>query len=75
MCEPISGSEGMQKVYRKILLAAGVAVLFASPTSAAERCRDHGKFVKCPPKKLPAPARCRLHGKFVKCGTPGATPA
>ncbi|CAN5471166.1 hypothetical protein BH10PSE14_BH10PSE14_27510 [soil metagenome] len=62
-------------MYRKILLAAGVAVLFTSPTFAAERCRDHGKFVKCPPAKPKPPARCRLHGKFVKCGTPGATAA
>jgi len=67
---------------RKILFAAGAAMLFASPSLAATACHDaHGKFVKCPPPAAakPAPAAtkakpCRdAHGKFVKC--PAAAPA
>jgi hypothetical protein len=46
-------------MYRKMLLAAGVAFFFASPSLAATPCKDaHGKFIKCPPaaaKPTPAP--------------------
>lgn len=76
-------------MYRKMLLAAGVAVFFATPSLAAP-CKDaHGKFIKCPPaaaKPTPAPtpkptatvaARCKdTHGRFMKCApAPAAKPA
>lgn len=68
---------------RKLLLAAGVAIFFATPAFAAP-CKDvHGKFVKCPPAAVvkPTPAvtpspkptptkavRCKdAKGKFMKC--------
>lgn len=61
-------------MYRFALALAAVA-LVATPTMAANRCRDaKGKFIKCPPvaKKV---VRCKTaNGKFAKCGTPGAKP-
>lgn len=62
---------------RSFMLAAGLSLLAASPSVAANRCRDaKGHFIKCQPKAAPAPARCHdAKGKFVKCGTPGAKPS
>jgi hypothetical protein len=58
-------------------LALAAVAMIASPSIAANRCRDaHGKFVKCPPPKAASAKKCRgAGGKFVKCGTPGAKPA
>ena len=65
-------------MYRIALALAAVAMV-ASPSMAANRCRDaKGHFIKCPPPKAAASVakRCRgAGGKFVKCGTPGAKPA
>lgn len=65
-------------MYRLALALAAVAMV-ASPSIAANRCRDaKGHFIKCPPPKAAAPVakKCRgAGGKFVKCGTPGAKPA
>ena len=62
-------------IARTLVIAAGLALLAATPATAAVRCKDaKGRFVKCPPAKAQA-ARCRLNGKFVKCGTSGARPA
>lgn len=63
-------------MFRFALALAAVAMV-ASPTMAANRCRDaKGKFIKCPPAKAAPAKKCRgAHGKFVKCGTPGAKPA
>lgn len=62
----------------RFALALAAVAMIATPSIAANRCRDaHGKFIKCPPPKAAAPAKkCRgAKGKFVKCGTPGAKPA
>ena len=75
---------------RKLLIAAGATLLFASPSFAATACKDtHGKFIKCPPAAA-APAKptavvavkaapCKdAHGKFTKCAAapaPSATVA
>jgi len=61
---------------RTVFALAAVAMV-ATPSLAANRCRDaHGKFVKCPPPKTAPAKKCRgAGGKFVKCGTPGAKPA
>ncbi|MBW8911280.1 MAG: hypothetical protein JF564_05195 [Sphingomonas sp.] len=63
-------------MFRFALALAAVAMV-ASPTMAANRCRDaKGKFTKCPPAKAAPVKKCRgAGGKFVKCGTPGAKPA
>lgn len=63
-------------MFRFALALAAVAMV-ASPTMAANRCRDaKGKFIKCPPPKAAPAKKCRgAHGKFVKCGTPAAKPA
>lgn len=65
-------------MYRIVLALAAVATA-ASPSLAANRCRDaKGHFIKCPPAKT-APAAAKkgrgAGGRFVKCGTPGARPA
>jgi len=63
-------------MYRFAFALAAVAMV-ATPSIAANRCRDtHGKFIKCPPPKAAPAKKCRgAGGKFVKCGTPGAKPA
>ena len=63
-------------MYRFALALAALAMA-ASPSLAANRCRDaKGKFIKCPPTKAAPAKKCRgAGGKFVKCGTPGAKPA
>lgn len=61
----------------RIAFALAAVATLATPSLAANRCRDaKGHFIKCPPAK-PAPAgKCRnAKGHFVKCGTPGAKPA
>lgn len=59
----------------RIALALAAVAMVATPSIAANRCRDaKGKFIKCPPapKKV---VRCKdAKGKFAKCGTPGAKP-
>lgn len=60
----------------RLAFAAAVAVALLSSPSFAAPCRDHGKFVKCPPKAPVKAGRCRdAKGNFAKCGTPGAKPA
>lgn len=60
----------------RFVFAAAVAVAMLSAPAFAAPCRDHGKFVKCPPKVPVKAARCRdAKGKFAKCGSPGAKPA
>ena len=61
----------------RVALALAAVMMVASPSVAANRCRDaHGKFIKCPPPKTAPAKKCRgAKGKFVKCGTPGAKPA
>jgi len=62
----------------RFALALAAVAMVATPTMAANRCRDaKGHFIKCPPVKKAAPAKkCRdAKGKFAKCGTPGAKPA
>ena len=62
----------------RIALALAATAMVASPSLAANRCRDaKGHFIKCPaPKAVPVVKKCRgAGGKFVKCGTPGAKPA
>lgn len=61
----------------RIALALAAVSMVASPSVAANRCRDaKGKFIKCPPPKAAPAKKCRgAGGKFVKCGTPGAKPA
>lgn len=60
----------------RIAFALTAVALVATPSMAANRCRDaKGHFIKCPPPKV-KPVRCRnAKGHFVKCGTPGAKPA
>lgn len=60
----------------RVTLALAAVAMIASPSIAANRCRDaHGKFIKCPPPKATSAKKCRgAGGKFVKCGTPGAKP-
>jgi len=64
---------------RKLMLVAGAAMLFASPSFAANKpCHGpNGKFIRCPAKAAPAaPKKCRnAKGHFAKCGTPGSHPA
>lgn len=58
----------------KVMVALIATGLLSAPGMAAQ-CRDHGRFVKCPPAAAPAAAgvtrdahgRCRQGGKFVKC--------
>jgi len=62
----------------RFAFALGALAMVASPSVAANRCRDaKGHFIKCPPKAAtPVAKKCRgAGGKFVKCGTPGAKPA
>jgi hypothetical protein len=61
----------------RFALAFAAVALVATPSLAANRCRDaKGKFIKCPPPKAAPAKKCRgAGGKFVKCGTPGAKPA
>jgi len=61
----------------RFAFALAAIVMVATPSIAANRCRDaHGKFIKCPPPKAAPAKKCRgAGGKFVKCGTPGAKPA
>lgn len=61
----------------RFALALAAVAMVASPSIAANRCRDaKGKFIKCPPPKAAPAKKCRgAGGKFVKCGTPGAKPA
>jgi len=62
----------------RVAIAFAAVALIASPSLAANRCRDaKGHFIKCPPPKVaPVAKKCRgAGGKFVKCGTPGAKPA
>ncbi|AYJ86910.1 hypothetical protein D3Y57_14380 [Sphingomonas paeninsulae] len=57
----------------RIAFAAAVAVAMLSTPSFAAPCRDHGKFVKCPPKAAAKAVRCKdAKGRFAKCGTAGA---
>jgi hypothetical protein len=71
ICQPILES----KMIRKILIAASVMSLAASPVFAAP-CHDgKGKFIKCATAAPSKPVRCKgANGKFAKCGTPGAKP-
>jgi len=59
----------------RFALALAAVAMVATPTMAANRCRDaKGKFMKCAPapKKI---VRCKTsNGKFAKCGTAGAKP-
>ena len=59
----------------RIALALAAVAMVATPSLAANRCRNaKGHFIKCPdtPKKV---VRCKgANGKFAKCGTPGAKP-
>ncbi len=58
-----------------LALALAAVAMVATPSLAANRCRNaKGQFIKCPPapKKV---VRCKTsNGKFAKCGTPGAKP-
>lgn len=62
----------------RILLAAALAAVTASPAPASQKpCRDaQGRVVPCPkPRVTPAP-RCKdAQGRFVKCDAPGAKSA
>jgi len=61
----------------RIAFALAAVATLATPSLAANRCRDaKGHFIKCPPAKPAAAGKCRnAKGHFVKCGTPGAKPA
>jgi len=61
----------------RFALALAAVAMVATPTMAANRCRDaKGHFIKCPPAKAAPAKKCRdAKGKFAKCGTPGAKPA
>jgi hypothetical protein len=60
----------------RISFALAAIAMVATPSMAANRCRDaKGHFIACPQPK-PKPVKCRnAKGHFVKCGTPGAKPA
>jgi hypothetical protein len=62
----------------RIAFALAAVATLATPSLAANRCRDaKGHFIACPPTKpAAATGKCRnAKGHFVKCGTPGAKPA
>lgn len=61
----------------RFAFAFAAVAMVATPSIAANRCRDvHGKFIKCPPAKAAPAKKCRgAKGRFVKCTTPGAKPA
>ena len=61
----------------RIAFALAAVAMVATPSMAANRCRDaKGHFIACPKPKPAATGKCRnAKGHFVKCGTPGAKPA
>lgn len=65
----------MKNAFVRAIVAA---TLIAVPATsyAASQCRDsHGKFIKCPEKRVAPAKKCKdSAGKFAKCGTPGAKP-
>jgi hypothetical protein len=61
----------------RIAIALVAVATLATPSLAANRCRNaKGHFIACPPAKpAPATGKCRnAKGHFAKCGTPGAKP-
>jgi hypothetical protein len=61
----------------RIAFVLAAVAMVATPSMAANRCRDaKGHFIACPKPKPAATGKCRnAKGHFVKCGTPGAKPA
>jgi len=60
----------------RFAFALAAVAMVATPSMAANRCRDaKGHFIKCPPPKAAPAKKCRdAKGRFAKCGTTGAKP-